>query len=415
VQRMRRWFYLTNDRFVTFLGTWLADNAESGSKRRKVVLWLGRRPPQHFPGILSKPLLRRMFQAAHGSEVLATWRARDAIEMADFEMPPSERIVQSDLWIAELYTPSTATATERRLRALNWGNLHVRINPADWFLDVRGRTESTGTLSLGLIARKGSSLIGVAQADLPASFEMTAATLVGITSTVTALIVQFTLTDEAAGELERVLRSPYQTGISYRRGAYSILTPPQLQASAATEVRRRLRNEAASWVRAELPGVFAAGTLGGVFPTVELITTAEQQPFQGFFGKRGWADSGGLRNDLGTWISITVPSLRARLPASVYDEDDRYALVLAGIENDLIRQFSWTGHNNARGISAGLGNMLDSIVSSWALLALLDGWRGAVSAARDVAERDASGRSPVRSIKLPGLDRLRHHDKRARA
>ena len=150
------------------------------------------------PGRLREWLWRR--------RVGSTWAARDHEANLAGRLPSDEHITIHRLWISEVYTPSLVAGMPKNLRAL--GLPANGQDLAKWTKQLRNPLGG-GSVNLGTIARAGTPAFGVdiTRSDVPKPFNMVDAWLVEVTPSMSAVTLEFRVSDVVSTRLETVLNA----------------------------------------------------------------------------------------------------------------------------------------------------------------------------------------------------------------
>lgn len=347
---------------------------------------------------------------------LGPWKDRDPEDNERGRLPATERIEVPALWIAEVYTPSTVSGLLGGIAKLGWDRSRTRDDGlAKWMNDVReGRL--AGWTNLGLVLPPDSrNPMRERTAELPDGVQAALLTLMSITPALTALVCCFIMTTEAAGMLDGPLRADYATYVGrdpqFRRrhllrhllwggriqlgGTYH--SPDFQRRDAAKAALDYVEESCARWMRRNLPGVFAGRLRDGQYPTAMLFVGEEIAPLtdeamsiralEGTAMDRGWD----------AWRSDDWPGARMVLPRSWGREDLR--LRFGCRRTDAFPDepgYPEPGSNWT--ISQRANDLVQGLLTRWALSCLLDGYHQVLSNHRDRSAGDASYR-PVRDLR----------------
>lgn len=330
------------------------------------------------------------------------WRDRDPEENAPTRLPSDEHLEVAAVWVTELYTPSTVGGLLDGIESLDWEYGRSRDDSlAKWMSDVRhGRT--AGWTSLGLVSSPGDRhFMAERIAQLPTGAQAALPVLMSLTPSVTALVTCFILSDDAARLLDGPLRADYSTYSTRdtrfrRRHALryilwngpvhmgSRIHHPDMQrreavASALDDLDERCR----SWVAKSLPGAFASGLRGGLFPTVMLFLTEKCQPVTDESRATPSFEGADLDRAYDAWRSDEWPASRMLLPHNWRKEELRLRFACrrkdafpkdAGYSEPLS---NWT-------IAQRADDLLRGFSTRWALSCLLEGYSQRLSQLRDL-------------------------------
>jgi hypothetical protein len=192
--------------------------------------------------------------------------------------PPDERITFPGFWLAEVFTPSTYSQLESGMDAL--GLNKTRTAERDFAREARTQAWAGSWSNLAWItADKNRMLVqSIHDAHLPAALHYAVPTLLTLTPSLTVLVVQFHVRDEAAVALDAAIRAEYTTkGSVNRDGSVSFTLPDMVRDEALANVRHELRNAAQVWIRRYFRGAFAS--LDDDLPAADLVLLEKAEPF----------------------------------------------------------------------------------------------------------------------------------------
>lgn len=298
----------------------------------------------------------------------------------------------------EFYTPGNFSDLLKAFAKLGWDTEDSgwsRESPSAWIRQLRSNPHAGGRYNLGVLSREKSEFWGYRRVSpLPKSVKYAFGDLLSVTSSISAVVLTFVLTEEAARCLDQALREPRATRRVPLGGTrYSIEQPIHQKRKAIQEARQALRAEVSEWFKSHLPGLFSSGHLGGELPTCEFTTLKIGRPFQsdqkkhpeylsllGFDrGYDAWKENSGL---------YFLPAMRWKAP--------QYHAVAAVCEAEFRPDdFKYRGGIDRDSIAAHYGERLDGLVERWALLALLSGYENYANAIRDSASLRTDGGRPA--------------------
>jgi len=182
-------------------------------------------------------------------------------------------------------------------------------------------------MNLELIVPPGAPgfRVDTVEMPLPSGVRVARPTIMSLTSSVTVLVVQFVLNDEAATAFDALSReTDFLPEIRSDDTGFTSTSPDQTKQKALRALRAELRGRCADWLADQLPGAFASRRLGRApMPTAELVTTEIAVPFaQGDHGS--YIDFADFGYDPFHWESDDMPNWRL-----VFDRDDDFAVVAA--------------------------------------------------------------------------------------
>jgi hypothetical protein len=236
--------------------------------------------------------------------------------------------------------------------------------------------------------------------DLPDGIAFARPGIYTLTSTVTAVTTMFLLDEERS----RTLGSVINQDMSFRtrllpRGGVAFSDVRQQKQAAADAWRAQLRDDAARWLAARLPGSFHR-LAPGQLPTVELLLTEQQLPWEESTDQqrgRGWTQLLDLEGFGGywqcadpSWLRLRERRFHGRRPGQ------RHILTLAGLRPEFLRTLPAppTGTDQLDQAVQHLDFYVVARANRWALTSLLRELDEQLAVTRDLAERSGSGRSP---------------------
>jgi hypothetical protein len=364
-----------------------------GRGLRRVIFWVmfrRGRASRLLPSSLGR-LASQLHLYLHDRE-----RARrsDPALVALSTPPVQERLSIPRIWVVELVTSATA---EDVLRALRNSRLELRHKDVDeWLLDVRGRAPFLGSRGLGTFQREksGAAVIGrsaIAQ-DLPNRFSQVELRVRSITRTINAVIAEFTLTDEAAGQVEALLRRPtLDEVVRSRRGGVGLRPAEQIKRDNVEKWREEVSSDAHKWLSNHVPGVFSHKRTWRAVPTAELAIIDHEMPLQGIALSQAaqWLRACGLAGKPGgVWIGTDPVGLRAQIPAGFEGAISRNHLILAAPLSHLLASSPLGGLPSRSALpDAFRYREWDGLLAAWAIRSLLEVWEAQGALSRDFSSR----------------------------
>ncbi len=360
-------------------------------------------------------------------EVRDFWQGRDPKENAQGRLPEDEHVQVPAVWVAELYTPSTAAGLLAGIADLGWEYGRSRSDSlTKWMSDAReGR--GAGWTSLGLVSSpQNPHLMRERTAALPEGVTAALPVLMSVTPSVTALVIAFLMENDTADLLDEPLRASFSTAIRrdplfrpwhvvryvFRNGSarfgHSVHHPDMIRRERIQSAMRELERGCIDWVRGHLPGAFAA--LAGVsLPTATLFVTEKAQPLTEEARKIRAFNGLAIDRDYDAWESDEWPRARLVLPRSWDGEGSR--LVFACRRRDAFPdQAGYPDPNSNWTIAQRADYLVRGLLSRWSLTCLLDSYHERLSALRDRTARDG-GYRPVHDLKqLRSLARTALYD-----
>jgi hypothetical protein len=286
---------------------------------------------------LMPPRLRRYVSLRRTAR---EWReSRDfGLRKPEETIPPNgERVTFHCVWAVEAYTPLHARALYERLEGLGFGRddrwdrggIRAQLERA------RGGPRGGSWMNLEHVFPPGKTgfMFDYVEASLPEGVRVARPTLQLLTPSVTMLVVQFVLDDDAALAFDRLsYETDFESETRIREHGFSMLPPEQVKERKLRDLRSHRRRDAAAWIGEQVPGVFASGLAGWPMPTAELVTTEIAVPFAKGGDWRGYVDFVGLGYDPLHWVSNEAPNWRL-----TFDRDEEFA-ILAGRRADVTKE-----------------------------------------------------------------------------
>ena len=328
-------------------------------------------------------------------EHLEMYRRRDADNNAESEPPSDEIIDLRCVWAVEFYTPSQVSNLLRSFEKLGWNtddSLGVDHNPALWIQRTRESAHGGGWLNLGPIHRPGGGIpfsFG-RKAPLPIGVEYAHAAMYSLTSSVTCIVIGFVLDETQNRRFERALRHERQTYITPLRGrGHRIMDPRTQKETDIRKLRAEMRELAAGWLRAHLPGLFASGILAGEYPTCEFLTLCNALPFPPHSArdhtKDEWLCILDIDHNVYAWRAEKLRGLKFVWPPT-RDRVNRFHAVIAARDDDFsdetLRHY---GGKSRRALMFYVDQFVNEMLSRWALVGVLSGFERYLNNVRDSA------------------------------
>ena len=351
--------------------------------RRSLFFRLQKYGYRKFPSFIPDPELH---------ERLERYRSHDADGNAESEPPSDEVINLRCIWAVEFYTPSQISKLLRGFEKLGWNtddSLGVDHNPVLWIQRTRESAAGGGWLNLGPIQRPGGGrLFGFdRKAPLPTGVEYALATMYSLTSSITCIVIGFVLDKTQNRRFEQALRRKRQTYTmplrGRRRRGHQIMGPGTQKETDIRTLRTEMRELAADWLRAHLPGVFASGILAGEYPTCEFLTLCNTPPFPPHSArdhrKDEWLRILSVDYDLYAWRAEKLRGLKFSWPLSS-DIHHRFHAVIATREDDFSDET--LQHSS---LVFYVDQFVNAMLSRWALVGVLSGFERYLNNVRDSA------------------------------
>ena len=354
--------------------------------RRNIFYRLQRWCYRKFPSLIPDPDRRKILRIS---------RERDEEENSKTEPPSDELIDLRCIWAVEFYTPSQVAQLLHGFEKLGWNTADTVISgpsPTSWIQRFRETAHSGGWFNLGPIHRASDrSFFHIGRtAPLPSEVKYAPATMYGLTSSITCIVIGFILDEKYSGRLDEFLRRKRQTVLEpLTGGGYRLLGPASQKTADIRAIRAELRESAANWFRTHLPGIFASGLLEDEFPTCEFVTLRKARPFPKEVERereaQEWLRLLDIDNDIHAWEAHRLPSLRFAWPI-LRDEKSRFHAVVAAKEDafsaEKLRTYGGGGRPSCVVYVDGLVN---GLLSRWALLGMLFGFERHLNNIRDSA------------------------------
>lgn len=197
--------------------------------------------------------------------------------------PEGEQVLLPGFWVVDFYTASHIGALERRLSRRDWRHANWtwdRLHPAQSLRRARRRTASSGweqvveLRAAGTHSWKPDSI----EARLPSGIAQVAIYAVPIGSSLTAVVAAFTLTDDAATSVNRIVGLDHRPRLRRMGPTFQVNEPLFVGLQDTIEARGAIHRLGREWMSREMPGVFAKEGLRH-HPVFDLILTSQHDPF----------------------------------------------------------------------------------------------------------------------------------------
>ncbi len=309
--------------------------------------------------------------------------------------PETEEIRQHCIWVVEAFPPSKIEALKNGLQTLGWSaETPLDEDPVSWLADTRQSAWGGAWLNLGHIVAENSEnqwyprrKVGI----LPGGIQFASGLLHQPVPSVTFAAFRFVFALDGGVDraLEAALRQKYETTtrqLPNRR--YAILTPENQKIDAVRQVRRDLRRRCERWVAGHFPGFFSSLSGDSGFPTCELISLAELNPFERLetrtTGHYLWV----LRLDHGfhAWQSDSLPGLRLGQTVDSRGSEEPWAWILAGKWSQIFSDEALSKGHGGRtraGVVAAVDMIFRESLVRLSLWAFLLEWSHQLSSLRD--------------------------------
>lgn len=196
-------------------------------------------------------------------------------------VPEDEHVHRSGIWLVELFPPSELASLERALKKNGW-NEHrpFSVFNEDNIGELARARSREGVFwwdVINLASRKNGGFNPYAiREELPADFEYIELKALQVGPSLTAVIAEFHLADNAATKLDREWHSLHEPIMVRSEG--KVRTFNRLWASyhQVQTTRRDLHDTARTWLSRRLPGYFARN--GAPSPLLELLLFDKYDP-----------------------------------------------------------------------------------------------------------------------------------------
>jgi len=274
--------------------------------------------------------------------------------------PEDEHVRTHAVWAVEIYTPLHAAKLVERLKVLGVDTDRPFGSPTESVR--RGRSFPYGGtwVNLGPFVPRdseGLAFLGRIATDLPPGVTAAFPSVWTLTSSLTALVLQFVFEEELAEAVECVARrNDFEArGRLLEGGGVSVEPPEMVKQSAIEGARRDLRRLPVEWIADNVPGAFTAGG-GSTMPTAELMTSELAVPFgeeergNGYMQQLGfgWDPAAWRSDELKVWqlsfdreeLCVTVAAKRSEVVASgqLEHRGDDETWSMAGEANDYLQK-----------------------------------------------------------------------------
>lgn len=213
------------------------------------------------------------------------------------------------------------------------------------------------------------------------SFAFMDLALVQLGHGVTALVGCLALAEDEQDCLVRVLReSPSARGELSGTG-YRLHSPEAVKAEQIAAERARIRNNAAAWIKKNLPGAFSARNENP--PMWDFITSESDSLVKDIRGEPGWQDALGFRGARRWSLGSSASNISLGIPISFMDESCPVP-TFWGLRQALIDEVrDESGGDSIYSVVQSLDDDLSYILSVWAAVRAVESYDRALSVARD--------------------------------
>lgn len=346
------------------------------------------------------PRLRRYLSLRRAERQMLEGREYGLRKPEQTVPPEGERITFHCVWAMEAYTPLHAGQLFDRLEGLGFGREGVfRRSDLRTQLERARRGPRGGTyLSLEHVFPPGQSggfMHERVETPLPSGIKVARPTLHALTPSVTMMVVQFVLDDDAATAFDRLSR---ETGFKPRtrihENGISMTPSDQVKQEALRALRAEMRSGATSWVAENVPGAFASNLGGHPMPSAELVTTELAVPFARSDDVRDYLEFAGFGYDPFHWISDEIEHWRL-----TFDRDEEFAII-AGRRSEVVKDdYTQHGRDERWPMTYELQEYLGKDLALWGSSHLLLAFHARLRAIRDHELRPRRFKSASRRLK----------------
>ncbi|MFC4111077.1 hypothetical protein [Nonomuraea zeae] len=197
-------------------------------------------------------------------------------------MSSDEHVSMPAVWVIELFPPSHISDLARAIEKHSWDKGRARYRPGESNQEILERSRAgRGWVwwQIGDIAAEGSSGVPgrTMRQELPAEFSNIEIHGLQIGEGLTAVLAQFRLSATALRHLDDVWHADHEPQLVWKEGH---LHPEDRHWSGlrrTQEARRSVHRKARSWLRREMPGVFARNSQ--CQPLTDLLLLDRFDPF----------------------------------------------------------------------------------------------------------------------------------------
>lgn len=201
--------------------------------------------------------------------------SRDASDNLASRVPPEEQLRRIALWGVEVYGPAHANLLRQALERFGWHGFNP-WNP-NLLTSWQHRDDSQKWIWLGLIERPGENrFISTHHAPLPDIADHAHGWICYLSPSVVVLGMCFVLKEAATGTCQSAIDSDRKTVYVPFNGGLHLFPVGHAKERSIESDRLWARATVVDWFSAHIPGLFSLGQYDSELPTVELITTVEQ-------------------------------------------------------------------------------------------------------------------------------------------
>lgn len=308
------------------------------------------------------------------------YREHDKESNAKGRLPNGEQVDVVTVWIAECYSPSMIEGLLDSLRNLGWDESETRYggfneSPVQWIQKTRWSVGGWSSLPINLIVRPEDSegrLRPYEVTVLPENCEHASGHFFHLFSGLFVFVMQFHVRATVGQLIGDALNKDYHTYARSLTNGFEYVSVGQQRRDAVARVRQDTVDDARSWMKKHLPGVFASSKQSINYPWGELITLETGKPADPD-ERPDWESYIailGLDRTFEAWSSDKVPGMQLLLPSGT--AKDLFSLVLAANASELFadKDLSVYGGRTRFGFNHHASH-LDYVFAAWALNALL--------------------------------------------
>ena len=299
-------------------------------------------------------------------ELLRVSRRHDAESNKETTPPDSEVIDLCCIWAVEFYTPTHMDSLLTGVKRFGWTQEGFRsLGDIEEWVDDSGKV-SPGVrgswLNLGFVSSSDYPFVGPSGTNsmtrsqvhsdaLPPNYVTKLdGSLISITSSLSCVIMCFTLDNYYAKKLDAALRADRQTNYKVASHFRTILDPERQKIDEIKQVRHEIKATATNWFSANIPGLFSSGLLEGEMPTYELVTLRDAEPFPSKeHTTPQFLRTLGLDFSFDAWASTDIPGLKMSFQDWV-DYSPQYHSILSmkecSLSDDYLKkERNWAGRD----------------------------------------------------------------------
>ena len=334
----------------------------------------------------------RLFPDPTDARRLDIYRLRDPKENEQTAPPVDELIDLSCVWVVEFYAPAHVDALLTNLKRLGWdGNDRdfVMDDPMAWISRSRQHPLGGGWLNLGVIHSETDGVpvsFHRRTAPLPPHVQHATGRIYSPTSSLICIVMGFAFEGDYCAQFDKALRKDRKTYTRPLLHGHRIYGPENQKVDQIHQIRDEMIGLATDWFQEHLPGLFSSGLLEGELPTCEFVTLRKAEPFAPGedCGPSSYLSVLDLYFDWDVWRSVNNTGLKFKVPTLSTRDRHRYHAILAVRESDLDESMlEMRGGRESQCLY--INEIINGLLSRWAILPLLEGYNQHLSAIRDSA------------------------------